>query len=1033
MAYALVIYAVIAIVAAFSAATLLAPKPPSTKGKARNVYDLSASNEVPKVGAPKPLLAGRPPQIYPYELAGYQEYIDNRQVTYKLLSPGYGPMSLRELRCGDTPATAFAGLEIQEALPGETPSLFNPNVWTNKEASGIELLGGALLAEEYDVNATFTVIDGSTGRIKINAVLAVPAGSPPGTDIGDIVPLDDATVGQRLTWTGTASNNIEFRITAIIAVDEVEVSPAPTAEADVDCTLLQYAVQVGGNAVYVTDGVPDDDEDATEVAITFDTASKTIMAPLPESWVDLQIGDLIETDKSSLNDGVQFEIMAFSGRYAIVDPPPTNEVTTCSIVLVRRLFGPFPACLAGQTVSQIGFHIFALGGIHSTNKEGKLRTQTVHYEPQYQLIDDYGNTLGPIQSWGRQLIGGRTRTPIRKTQWFDVPPGRYQVYIARTHPETDDTGKIDGLTLGGVLGRIVEGAVNSLYSATDTRLLVKLTANAPLANNADARINGVWQALHPLYEDGDWTEPKATNDIAPFWAAQLLMRGETVNIAEYQAAHAWWQSKGWEYHYHHRDEQTLQQGVEQVLAAGDARNWYDWRTNENTMWRDRERTDAVLVIDDHTASIDGSGGDIPLGMASDDTPKGIIGTYTDPVTGEERTIVAGEEQGATKMDCAGVQSRQQCWELINLELNRGRLRRVPFSAHLQWLQVVLDIGSPVIVQHFRRGWGQFAFAAGLSGLALRVDRELEWPEAGGAYVILHNRAAPGARIDVTRGATDRDLVLASAPDVAVSLGEDGGLPTHVVFGYPGREPLAALVTGVGEGSDELEADVELVLAAPEIFADPGPAPADEYPIAGEAVDLTIDDVVVTVDGRDLAATWTMPADTVAAQLEWRGVGATSWTVERPVALGAAMWSVTDSGDYQVRVRALGRAGKIGAPSDPVTATVSALPLSVTSSLPYGDDVISSIGSMTSRTITHTVIGGVGAITVLWEHVSGDTVSVGAAASAASSFSTFIGTVWDVKAGVYRLRAEDSLGTVAYGPDHPLSFTRVSSGGSGTIP
>ncbi|HET8883010.1 MAG TPA: fibronectin type III domain-containing protein [Solimonas sp.] len=172
-----------------------------------------------------------------------------------------------------------------------------------------------------------------------------------------------------------------------------------------------------------------------------------------------------------------------------------------------------------------------------------------------------------------------------------------------------------------------------------------------------------------------------------------------------------------------------------------------------------------------------------------------------------------------------------------------------------------------------------------------------------------------------RGSDDRTVQMSVAP-VGLLTGDDGGECTTVVLGYDGNEPTKALVAGIEASDVDYVANINLVFDDDSIFDDPGPAPADEYPIAGTLPELPIDDLVATASGLRITATWTPPAGTLASVAEYRIAGALSWTSVPPVIGGTAAFVVSASGSYQVRVRAYGAGGAVGQLSDPVVVAVS---------------------------------------------------------------------------------------------------------------
>lgn len=1002
---------------------LLTPKIP-TQGTGDPVYSYANSNTYPTPGAPMPLLFGCPPNIYPFVLRRWREYSGQSEINYVYLLICDGPAYNTELRSGSVPVTSLGSVQFQELLPGEAPTLFAPTVWSNPDVSSVELQGGSLDLTPFECNVTF-----SGSSVTINS---------------DDEPFDGVLPKARFSVSGSASNNGEFVIDTVTDAQHVTVTASLTTET-VDCTVNQYGVAVGSKSTWahvqstLVEGADEDSPD--DINLSFDNGDGTRGLIVGGSgtddtiYADFRVGDLVQPFRTASNDGADLKVLAISGKTMVVEPAPTAEAENpCALVLVRRQFGPYVSCPQGTTCNRIGINVRFAAGLYRTNKKGKLRTATAGLELQIQAIDDAGNPLDDVVSLGETSFSGRDRTELRYTVWFDVPPARYHVFPARTSPVSDDAGRSDGMTLDAVMGRLVMSDGLQPVEEICTRMMLVITATSAL-NGADSKINGRWQAMWPTYEEGDWTEPQATNGLAPAWAALRRGRGFAVDTDEYQARDAAWTALGWEYHAYLTGSVTLRDATAELLAAGDATPWYDWRTNQDTVWFDRLRTDPVLMIDDSTRDRS-SMKSVPIGLVPEDAPTGVQVTYTDPRTGEDRKMIVGSATAPTPIAYKGVTSRAQAWQLGNRAWGRINYRRTALDPRLDWDHTKLGLGSPVLVQLQEKLWGQFAYldrydADGADGFTLVADREFAWDESAQHYVYLPDAAgAPGVPIDCSRGANDRELVLVSTPPGALRTLTDPDEPTHIILGYPGHAPKQTLVApGIDASDDEVHARVALVLDSPLIFDDPGDPPEDEFPAEGAPPDLDVSDFEVTVDGLTALSTWTPPAAQVAAQVEYRLVGATSWTAVPLVVGGDAQWSLTQSGDYQARVRALGPAGYIGTPSSPVAEfTVASVALSVVLSPTSLPPVVGSSGGMRSATVTPTIIGGTAPYTASWIKDSGDAGTHAENASGPTAILPGFMAPGDFVEWAGHYHVEDALAATADSSSIAVSFYRPYSSG-----
>lgn len=995
------------------------PKP--DQGRADQVYSISTSNEFPRAGDPVPLLFGEP-VFFPPLLSLWAEYLNNQQITHVVLTICHGPCQVLEVTNNGTPFNAAGSIQLQTAQPGEATTLAAVYVYVNQNARDVELLGSALDLEPYSVNATF----GASGAVTVNS-----GASPFGASVA----------GDRFTVTGTTNNDVEFIIDTVTDATHITAhradSGAITAETS-DCTINLYTVNIGGatgwarSAVELVEG--QDDGNIEDIVLSFDATQSTVQLPGADYWGDLSVGDIIQATRGA-NAGVDFDLLAISGAYGVLSPAPVTESSVSSaLVRVRRRFGPYELCAPGQVIDGFNVNIVAGAGIYKTNDDGELRTASVGFEMQIERIDDSGNSLGPITSLGERRMSGRDRTPQRAT--FPIrgmTPGRYQLYIARVTPSKDDAGRSDAISLDSVVGFVVPTGIDPALSDATTRLAMTIRSTSALTGDLKVRVRA--RGMHPLWDGTAWTDPQPTNDIAPAWSAILRAHGKTVDTDVWESAHAAWQAAGWEYHGYISGSITLGGMLEDILRCGDARRWYDWRTNRHSMWRERQQSSPVLMLHDGNVDQDSINA-MDFGAVPEDAPTGYWVQYTDPRTGENREVLVGSDERAQQLSLAGVQSRQQAFELGHRELMRQHYRRQTLDGRVLWIQRRASFGAQVLVQSYQHRMGQAAWLESVSGSTLVVDREIQWhtTEQHRAWIVDRD-GVPMGPVYCSRGSSDRHVVV-SGSSLVVHLGDDGGDPSMVIIGYPGHEPRSALIAGVGEGDEDYIATVTTVLDAPEVYSDPGAAPADEYPTVGDPPDLTITNFVLlasgaTTAGIQLTGTWTKPPESVSCVVEYRLQSSASWTQLPPVLGGIMTFTASYGGTYEARVYALGPYGTVGPASNIATVVVTAPAMSVSVS-PSSQVVRGSASQLLSEQLVGSVSGGVAPFTYAWVKVSG---SVGVSANSPTAKDTTVTAEMPVagtiKVAVFRLDVTDAASTVASSNAVSLSFERT--GDSGPIP
>lgn len=102
-------------------------------------YSLQAQGNEARLSQPIPVVYGRH-MVYP-DLAAtpYEDYANNEQVLHQLHCIGQGEYDVEQVRIEDTPISSFEEVEVEIVPPGQSVTLFDPNVVTAPEVAGQEL------------------------------------------------------------------------------------------------------------------------------------------------------------------------------------------------------------------------------------------------------------------------------------------------------------------------------------------------------------------------------------------------------------------------------------------------------------------------------------------------------------------------------------------------------------------------------------------------------------------------------------------------------------------------------------------------------------------------------------------------------------------------------------------------------------------------------------------------------------------------------------------------------------------------------
>jgi hypothetical protein len=111
---------------------LLSPEPTSSPTAGKQSYTITGTrNEMAQVGQPIPFVAGRWAKVFPLHIAqAYAAWEGETQYLHALLSPGWGPVKIENLKIGDVPFAEFPGLtyQVREGRDNDTAVSLYPRV-----------------------------------------------------------------------------------------------------------------------------------------------------------------------------------------------------------------------------------------------------------------------------------------------------------------------------------------------------------------------------------------------------------------------------------------------------------------------------------------------------------------------------------------------------------------------------------------------------------------------------------------------------------------------------------------------------------------------------------------------------------------------------------------------------------------------------------------------------------------------------------------------------------------------------------------
>ena len=786
------------------------------------------------------------------------------------------------------------------------------------------------------------------------------------------------------------------------------------------------------------------------MTLTFDAAQSTISAaPTADSERPLSIFQpgsdsiTVTLGGAGANEYDPFQVLgANADGSLIVFPPPASGTGVCNVHLLRRYHGPFPVCPPGDRVVDVAYDLMWPQGIGS---KGGTRDLTMRFDPQYQVIDDAGTPIGGWLSFPEISITAASRKPVRRSYKRTLPgPLRVQTRLAQTTIDSSDDAIIDAVQWMGARGYVVpRNGERPEIDDDSTTLNVMLLGTAQFAANSDQKINGRFRRWLETYdaETQTWLPESPTSAVV--WAALDKLRGrytmrgrqlpdDEIDLPAFMALHAIAEARGDQFNGQISVASNLFDNTNLILRLARAELVYRWQDYRISVYRDQPSAPVQLFCDLNSLL-----SDYDVRLRTDNDATGTQGSYQEPAFNDEGLIGLGDTDAKPiKIDLRnGCTSRAQAWREINFEDASRRLRVRDWALATELEGLLLSRGDRVLVQCRARGWGQSAHVAGQDGRRLWVWPALDWSGSGHRAILRSPYGAPGTAITCAADPDDsRALLLDADVDVEITgdlLSEER---TLLILARDGDEPQTGIVNNVGwraAGNGQGQnASLSLTIDDLRVHADPGPAPADPFAPVINPPNLTIAGLAAVDAGAGaVTASWLPTAAALLYEADWRYAGDLAWTpIQRSPAL-AAGFTVPASGMIEIRVRAIGAGGAVGAystvpltvaPAGPEPMTVTIAPVVLRSP--------TTGRSGSTEFCTGSIRGGRGPYLLSWERVSG-TLTVQSATSLATVFSAEALSIGEIREGVFRLRVTDVDGIVAFSNTTSARITQTGGGGT----
>lgn len=335
--------------------------------------------------------------------------------------------------------------------------------------------------------------------------------------------------------------------------------------------------------------------------------------------------------------------------------------------------GPFFAVPKGEVTNKLWFDFSLPQGLGELNDDGDFESKSVSILIEYREEGAENWTALPTFSFS-----DATNDQLGKTKAFSLPQKiRPEVRVKRLTEANDDTRVYDDVYWTALKAEL-ESATT--YQGMTT-LAVRIRGTNALAGSAENKFNLIATRVLPVFENGAWSSPRPTTDIAPFFAHAIKSAGHgdsKIGLDALEALHPIWQARGDEFNAVFDSESTMFEVIKRVLAVGFAEPTIDY--GQITPVRDQKRTiyKHMYQPDNYIGMLKRS-----IKLIDDDEPDGIEVEYFSPITWKSETILCTlpGDLGINpeKVRAFGITSRDKAYQFGMRKRRIRRYRRTRFD------------------------------------------------------------------------------------------------------------------------------------------------------------------------------------------------------------------------------------------------------------------------------------------------------------------------------------------------------------------
>ncbi|WP_445363187.1 host specificity factor TipJ family phage tail protein [Microbulbifer sp. ANSA003] len=541
--------------------------------------------------------------------------------------------------------------------------------------------------------------------------------------------------------------------------------------------------------------------------------------------------EIISISESS-NDG-EYRVVSKSGHSAQMEKVDAGgdavpgwggfvDAQLVSIAMISNnggsggYLGPFFACPENETTRYIELDFFLPQGLGRIKDNGDFEYYSV-------TVDiDYRDESSPTWTTITHTFSNATNDQLGHTEKINIGSAiRPEVRVRRVTEASDDTRIYDTVQWTALRAELDSA---SSYEGVTT-IAVKIRGTNALAGSAENKFNLIPTRKLPVYENGSWSAPDATEDIAPFFAYIIKSVGHSddqIGLEELEALHELWSARGDTFSAVFDNKSTLFEALKKVLAVGYAEPTLDY--GQIIPVRDGPRT-----AFEHMYQPDNRVGELEqdISLFDPDEPDGVEVEYFDPQTWKPATVLCtlSEDQGLApkKVRAFGITDETKAWRFGMRQRRIQRYRRTRYSFKTEMDGLNSHYLSYCALADDIPGYSQTGRVLAVSGREITLDADLEW---GSGTHFLALRKPDGKLSGLYNAtATDSASVIAIDADLDFTPVLDGSMePPLFMFGEADRWSYPALITDIKPSGTE-RVSMAAVNYDERVYADDDNSPA----------------------------------------------------------------------------------------------------------------------------------------------------------------------------------------------------------------